>query len=156
MAMADVSVVTTCHARWLARPGRRLSRCDDRGSITQFPIMAVVFVMFIALVLLVGRVNNSYQSTEAAARYSARTISLARDPAAALDAARSEAERAAGAGTSRCSTMEFSHQLDVEQVTVTITCQVDLSDVDLWGMPGAWTVTATAAEPVDQWREAAP
>jgi Flp pilus assembly protein TadG len=127
---------------------------DDTGSaVVQFTVMVVIFVTFIALVVLVGRVNNSYSSAESAARYAARTISIARDPAEAIDIARSEAEDTVALGSDRCASMDFHQQIEAGSVTVTVTCQVDLSDVDLPGMPGDWEVTATAQEPIDPNRE---
>lgn len=37
-------------------------------------------------------------------------------------------------------------------VTVVITCQVQLSDIGMPGIPGSRTITATATSPVDPWR----
>jgi hypothetical protein len=118
--------------------------------------MAGTYVLFIMLLVFVGRVNTGYSSAEAAARYAARTIALARDPAAAVDAARSDAAATVGAGSAKCRSMDFDYTVDAAEVTVTITCQVDLAEVNILGVPGHWAATATASEPVDQFREGGP
>jgi hypothetical protein len=41
-------------------------------------------------------------------------------------------------------------------VTVTITCDVDMSQATGLGMPGTFEVTATATEVIDPYREAGP
>ena len=132
-------------------------RGDDRGSgVVQLPIMAGTYVLFIMLLVFVGRVNSGYSSAEAAARYAARTIALARDPAAAVDAARADAAATVRAGSAKCRSMGFAYTVDATEVTVTITCQVDLAEVNILGVPGHWAATATASEPVDQFREGGP
>jgi hypothetical protein len=136
---------------------RERLRGDDRGSgVVQLPIMAGTYVLFIMLLVFVGRVNSGYSSAEAAARYAARTIALARDPAAAVDAARADAATTVRAGSAKCRSMDFAYTVDAAEVTVTITCQVDLAEVNILGVPGHWAATATASEPVDQLREGGP
>jgi Flp pilus assembly protein TadG len=132
-------------------------RGDDRGNgVVQLPIMAGTYVLFIMLLVFVGRVNSGYSSAEAGARYAARTIAIARDPTTAVDAARADAATTVRAGSARCRSMDFAHTIDAAQVTVTITCQVDLAEVNILGVPGHWAATATASEPVDQFREGGP
>ena len=127
-------------------------RGDQGGGVVQLPIMATVFVAFASLMVFAGRVNNASSDAEAAARYAARTISLARDPADAITAARHDAEVAVSAGSSSCRSMSFDHELGPDSVTVTVTCVVELV---AFGVPGSWTVTGRAEEPLDRWRERA-
>ena len=118
--------------------------------------MAGTYVLFIMLLVLVGRVNSGHSAAEAAARYAARTIAIARDPTPAVDIAREQAETTVEAGSAKCRSMDFTHTIDGTEVTVTITCQVDLAEVNILGIPGAWAATATATEPIDQHREGGP
>jgi Flp pilus assembly protein TadG len=138
----------------LARSLGRRARDDDGSAVVELVLVASVFVTFGLLLVFVGRVNGEHAEVEAAARYSARTISIARDQVAAVDAAQADAERTVGAGSSGCRSMTFDHRIEVDRVVVTISCTVDLSDVGLFELPGTWPVTATAEEPRDRWREA--
>lgn len=49
--------------------------------------------------------------------------------------------------------MDFTSNLDEAEATVTVSCVVDLSEVSIVSVPGHWTATGTASEPIDQWRE---
>ena len=122
----------------------------------QLPIMAGTYVLFIMLLVFVGRVNSGHSAAEAAARYAARTIAIARNPPAAVNVARDQAEATVDVGSARCRSVDFTHTIDATEVTVTITCQVDLAEVNILGIPGAWAATATATEPIDQHREGGP
>lgn len=119
----------------------------------QLPIVAIVFAVVVMLLVFIGRVNSGHSAAEAGARYAARTIALARDPAAAVDAARADAAVTVRPGSTKCRSMDFAHTIHPAEVTVTITCQVDLSELRILGVGGRWTATATASEPIDQFRE---
>src|SRR5688572_24309237 len=48
--------------------GRRAATHDDRGgAVVQLPIMAGTYVLFVLLLVLVGRVNSGHSAAEAAA-----------------------------------------------------------------------------------------
>jgi Flp pilus assembly protein TadG len=127
---------------------------DDRGSgAVELVLVTPVFLLFIMLAIFIGRVNSGYRTTDAAARYAARTIAMARDAAAAIDVAYDQAAMTASVGSAKCRSMDFTHAITDTEVTVTVTCQVDLSEVNILGIPGHWETQATAVEPVDQWRE---
>lgn len=131
--------------------GQRSAIIDDRGGgVVQLPLMATVFVVFASLMVFVGRVNSSSSTAEAAARYAARTISLSRDPAAAVDQAQADAEVTVSVGSASCQSMSFDHLIEADHVEVTVTCEVDLVGL---GVPGSFTVIGRAEEPLDQWRE---
>ena len=130
---------------------RPLVGSDDRGGgVVQLPLMATVFVVFASLMVFVGRVNGTSSSAEAAARYAARTTSLARDPAAAVDQAQADAEVTVSAGSPSCHSMSFEHTIEADHVAVTVTCEVELVGL---GVPASWTVKGRAEEPLDKWRE---
>jgi hypothetical protein len=114
--------------------------------------MATVFILFASLMIFVGRVNSSAAVAEAGASYAARTISLARDPRAAAGQAQADAETTVSVGSPGCRTMDFAYTLEADQVTVDVTCTVELVGL---GVPATWQVTGHAEEPIDRWRETA-
>ena len=135
---------------------RQRIRRDDRGSgAVQLPVMAATYVAFIMLLVFVGRVNSGHSAAETAARSAARTIAISRDPASAAGAAQDDAAAIVNVGSASCRSMDFSSSVSDTDVTVTVTCEVDLGEVTMTGIPGRWAATATASEPIDRWREEA-
>jgi Flp pilus assembly protein TadG len=134
-------------------PARRWAR-DDRGSAaSELVVLAVVAFMFVAVIVFAGRMNVGYAHTEAAARAAARTISLARDPETARTQAEDQASRIVDEGSAMCTEMGFEADIGLEDVTVEITCTVDLEQAALAEVPGTRTVTADATEAIDPYRE---
>jgi hypothetical protein len=143
--------------------GRGVDRCDDRGSVgSELVVMTVVFAAFVAMVIFAGRVNVGYSHAEAAARAAARTISIDRNPASAVDQGRSTAADIVKVGSAMCESMSFQHSFEhgpegeLTDVTVEITCQVDLSEAGLLFVPGSMRVDGSATESIDQYRESEP
>ena len=52
--------------------------------------------------------------------------------------------------------MTLTPVVSAEQVTVTVTCQVDLAEAAVLPIPGSMTLSATATEVIDRYREANP
>ena len=135
--------------------GRR--RADDGGSaIAELVILMVVFFGFIAVVVFAGRITTGRARVEAAARSAARTISIARDPDAAVSAA--ETQGMVAEGSAICMTMDFEADIDrggvPGVVTVDITCTADLSELTLLRVvPGDGEFRASADEVLDVYRE---
>ena len=137
----------------------RRGRSDDRGSgVVELPVMAVfVFAPLLVLAIFVGRMHAGYGAVESAARHAARTISIARDPTAAIGVAETDAATTVRVGSARCLEMGMSQAVTDDEVTVTVTCTVDLSEASLLPViPGVRSVSATAVEPRDRHRESAP
>jgi Flp pilus assembly protein TadG len=135
---------------------RRARHHDDGGSaVVEVVVLAPVFFLFIAAIVLVGKLNVGSAHVEVAARSAARSISLAADPAGPQAAA--EAERTARdmvkEGEAMCRSMSFDVEVDLAEVTVTIGCDVDLREASLLAVPGTRTVTASATEVIDRYRE---
>jgi Flp pilus assembly protein TadG len=134
-------------------------RGDDRGSaIAELVILLVVFFGFIAAVVFAGRLTSGRARVEAAARSAARTISIARDPEEATEAARAQAADMAAEGSAFCATMEFHSAIDrvpePDVVTVDVTCRADLSELSLiWASDVSLPFTASAVEVLDAHRE---
>jgi hypothetical protein len=130
---------------------------DDRGSApVELAVLAIVSFAFIVFIVFAGRLNVGSAHTEAAARSAARTISAARDPRAATGVAEADARTTVREGSAMCTSMGFEPDISADRVEVTITCQVDLSEATLLSVPGTMTVSATADEVIDRYREAAP
>jgi hypothetical protein len=128
---------------------------DDRGSAgAELVVMSVVFVAFALAVLFAGRVNVGYSHTEAAARAAARTISIDRNPRSAVAAARVQAADIVELGSAMCRSMSLSPAISETEVTVDVSCVVDLSEAGLIMVPGTHRVEASATEAIDQYREA--
>jgi hypothetical protein len=134
----------------------RVDRGDRGAGALDITVMGVCFFVPVLLLLIfAGRMNAGHAAVESAARHGARTISIARDPASAVGVAESDASSTVREGSPMCRDMVFQHTLDAEQVAVTVTCDVDLSELTLLPVPGAETVSATVVEVIDRHREGA-
>jgi Flp pilus assembly protein TadG len=135
---------------------RRLRGHDDRGSAAaELIVLITVAFTFVAVIVFVGRMNVGSAHTEAAARAAARTISLARDPASARQAAHEQASRIVEEGSPICTDMAYDAQIGPAEVTVTVACTVDLSQMTQIALvPGSRQVRADATESIDPYREA--
>jgi Flp pilus assembly protein TadG len=121
--------------------------------------LALVTPALIALLLFVvlgGRLAQARADVDRAARDAARAASLARTSAAANDDAVATVRSTLREGDVTCRTLN----VDVDttafvpggSVRATVGCVVDLGDLSLLGVPGARTLTATFAQPVDSFR----
>jgi len=132
-------------------------RRADRGSVTiELAILTPLFALLLAFVVLVGRVQSGRADVESAARSAARTISLSRDSTAAIAVAREDAEATVEVGSPTCTSMGFNPVIADGQVTVEVSCVVDLAAASLLPVPATMTVTAAASEVIDTYRESAP
>jgi Flp pilus assembly protein TadG len=130
----------------------------ERGSAAlEAAIGLPAFMLFVALIVLAGRVAITTQAVDSAATASARTASIARTTGDANASARSAAAASLADQNLRCvsttvtvDTTGFSAPLGTPAtVTATVRCVVNLADLALPGVPGTRTVTATATSPVD-------
>lgn len=134
---------------------RRLS--SDRGSITvELAILAPLIGSLMVAVVVVGRATITRADVEGAARSAARTISIARDPSAAVSEARDAADRSLEPGSPGCRSMSLASSITDEVVAITISCVVDLREGAILPLPGSVTVSGHASEVIDQHRERGP
>jgi Flp pilus assembly protein TadG len=137
-------------------------RRDERGSAAiEAAIGVPAFALFVGLVIFGGRTATTHQALQSAAADAARSASLARN----ADVARVDARRAATSSITNqkigCSaidvavdTSDFDKQPGVPgSVNVTVSCQLDLSDLAVPGVPGSRVRRATMSSPIDTWRE---
>jgi hypothetical protein len=134
---------------------RLRSRRDDRGNgALDLTVMGVCFFVPVVLLLVfAGRVNSGHAAVESAARHAARTISIARDPEAAAGVAAADAATTVREGSAMCGSMDFGYSVSGGEVEVTVSCDVDLSEIALLPVPGTREATATAVEVIDRHRE---
>lgn len=139
------------------RPGER-----ERGSVAIEAVIGIpAFLLFVALILLAGRLAIATQTVEAAANDAARTASIARTQAQAASTATAAARTslanqglACVSGHVQVDTTGFAAPAGTPaQVTATVTCQVNLADLALPGLPGTRTVTASMRSAIDTYRE---
>lgn len=129
----------------------------DRGSIAvEMAIVAPALVCVLALVAIVGRLGNSKLDLDAAAQSAARTIAIARSPQDAVDDARESAAATLRVGSPTCREWTFDAEVTTTEVTVEVTCVVDLSTTSLLPVPGSKTFSSSATEVIDRYREQAP
>ena len=117
---------------------RRVGR--ERGSAAVEAAVGVpAFALFLALIILAGRIATAGQAVEAAA----------------ADAARSLATQQLSCSTTRVTVDAAGFTTPVGQpatVTATVSCEVRLADLAIPGLPGTRTVTATMTSPLDTYR----
>lgn len=129
----------------------------ERGSVSvELAILAPLVGILLACVVLVGRVQIARADLEGAARSAARDLSIARDPAAALDEIRAGIDETLRVGSPSCRTVVFTPAIEARQVSVTLTCTADLQAAAILPVPGTMDLSATATEIVDVYREIGP
>jgi Flp pilus assembly protein TadG len=146
----------------IGRISWRHRRREERGSVAVEAALGVsAFGLLIAMITLGGRVEIAKQSVEAAAYEAARSASIERTQSEAITAGRSSATETLADQGLQCTTTSvrmnaagFNAPLGTTaQVTATVSCHVNLSDLSIPGLPGTRTITATATSPIDAYRE---
>lgn len=129
---------------------------DDRGSASvELVILAPLVGVLLLAVVVVGRVQVARADVEGAARSAARELALARDPNAVITTVESGLAATLNVGSPSCRSMSFTPAVSAGWVTVTVACAVDLDAVSVLPLPGSMTVTGTATEAIDAYRETA-
>lgn len=130
----------------------------DRGSMTlELVILTPVLVLLFLFLALVGRLVNVQSQLDGAARDGARAASVARDEGAAQAFAVEAVNESLG-GANFCVGDAAQTEVDLGdwgpggQVTVTVTCQTDLTGLNLVPFGGNPEKTGTASAPIDTYR----
>ncbi len=132
-------------------------RLDDHGSAgLSVVLLTPVVLALLAFAVLAGRMGTAHQDVVSAAQAAARAASLRQTASAAeQDAAAAAAATLRSAGI-ECASTDVSivgaGALPGQQVTVTVSCSVKLSDLTDLAVPGTTTVRARASAPVDRYR----
>jgi Flp pilus assembly protein TadG len=137
-------------------------RRRDRGSVPiETAMLAPVMVLFVLIVVAAGRVQSARAAVEESARAGARAASLARTDAGAQQAADDAVNGALGERGVHCThnVVETDPKRlgtpvgDLETVTVTVRCTVDLGDLmDVNRLNWNRTVTGTFTSVKDRYR----
>ncbi|WP_063774056.1 TadE/TadG family type IV pilus assembly protein [Streptacidiphilus rugosus] len=149
---------------WL--PGSALharggGRCRDNGALSlELAILAPAILMFLALMIVCGRIYLTGSTVDDAARDAARAASLQNDPGAARTIALQVASQSLATQGLHCLTTDvqvptaaFATPLgQPASVTVTVTCRVNLSDVGFPGLPGSKVLTGSFTSSLDEYR----
>lgn len=143
-------------------PLRQRLLTNERGSnAAEIVIIAPVIAMLILVLVAGGRTALADNATQSAAFAAARAASLSRDTTSATSNADDAARRAMTQAGINCTTLTVTVDasgLNVPlgttgEVSASINCDVNLSDITLPGIPGSRTMTSSAASPVDAYRE---
>jgi Flp pilus assembly protein TadG len=147
--------------RWrCARVGPRVAArrpAGDRGSsIIELAIVTPVVIVLLFTMVALGRYSNSKIEVEQASAAAARAASLTSSPGNASRAAQAAAAATlSGAGLS-CAHLEASvNTADFRpggQVSVSVTCSADLSQLALVGVPGSASLSSTSVAPLEAFR----
>jgi Flp pilus assembly protein TadG len=139
------------------------NRKDGGSSSVELAILTPSVISMFAMMLMGGEINIGKQAVEAAAFDAARTASLSRNADDARDNARAAATSRLLQQGIRCK----ERQEDITrvntsgfgtppgqsaQVTVTVVCTINFSDMVVSGMPGSYPYTATFVSPIDTYR----
>jgi Flp pilus assembly protein TadG len=142
--------------RWRRRVGRR----GDEGSVAVEVAGFVLPVMLLAVIAVAAAFHLSIArlDVQSAAASAARAASLQRNATAAFTAAWDAAQADLTGRAITCAYLDVA--VDTSRftrggsVTVTVTCQVDLSTLTRTsGIPGHYTASATSTSPIDTYRQ---
>lgn len=134
----------------------------DRGSVTlELAVLTPGLLLLIGLLVVGGRMAVAGNAVQGAAADAARSASISRSAALADESAEATASTALTAKGLQCARRAV--EVDASgfavpvglpaDITVTVTCDVDLSDLVLPGVPGVRTLGASVTSPLDTYRE---
>lgn len=135
---------------------------DERGSAAiEAAIGLPAFILFVGLIIAGGRLALAEQALQSAAADAARTASIARSAGDADISAGREAETSLNNQKLDCRSIQVvvdtsGFRVPTGQpadVTVTLSCRVDLADLLVPGVPGSRVIQASMTSPIDTWRE---
>jgi Flp pilus assembly protein TadG len=138
------------------------TKYDERGSTSLEAAIGIpAFALLVGLIIFGGRTAMTHQAVESAAAEAARSASIARSSASATTNAKEAAMTSLANQDLQCLSMDvsvdtsdFSRPIgEPGQVTVTVECRLDLSDLSVPGVPGSRVISATMTSPLDTWRE---
>ncbi|HEV7934174.1 MAG TPA: TadE family protein [Actinomadura sp.] len=135
-------------------PGRRER---DRGSMAlELTLVTPVLIAFMMLMVGVGRMVEAQSQIDGAARDGARAASVGRSRADAVAfadrAGRETLKTRDWCGGGPRIAPDLTGWEPGGQVTVTVSCDVDLGGMSLIGLPGVKTMTGVATVPLDTFR----
>ncbi|GAB3454473.1 TadE/TadG family type IV pilus assembly protein [Actinophytocola sediminis] len=130
---------------------------DDGAVAAEITIAAPLLVMLLVFVgVVIHRGVDARIRIDNAAHQAARAASIERTPAAATAAAESTATSTLSSTDMPCASLSVSTSTRGPRpggtVSVTVSCDLDLRDALILGIPTSRTLSATSVEPIDLWR----
>ncbi|WP_263247255.1 TadE/TadG family type IV pilus assembly protein [Saccharopolyspora rosea] len=123
---------------------------------TELTLLVPVLIVLLLFVVFCGRLAEARLRVDDAAHQAVRAATLARSSSQASSNAHATAQAALSQAGVRCQHLDVFAPLAGMQpgstVTVTVTCDIGLSDLAMLGIPGSTTAESTASSVVDQWR----
>lgn len=137
-------------------------RRDERGltASVETAVLAPAIILFVALLLTLGRLAITDQQVSGATSAAARAASLERSPASAEAGARSTLESALRQQGVACRNTSVSVDASgvgrrigqLAAVRVRVRCTISLADISLPLVPGTLEIAAERGSPVDPLR----
>ena len=120
-------------------------------------LLTPLALVVLAFLVIAGRLSTTSTDVTAASRDAARSASLAQTYDEAVVAAIQTAQASLAAQDVTCRNLQVtggdpSTFVAGGEITVTVSCDVNLADVALPGIPGTRTVTSTSTEVIDRFR----
>ncbi|HEU0089846.1 MAG TPA: TadE family protein [Pseudonocardiaceae bacterium] len=134
---------------------------EERGSVAaELALLVPALVTLLLFVVFCGRLAEARLRVEDAAHQAARAATIARSAGQASTDAEATARAALGHRRMSCQHLTVETPLagyrPGSAVSVTVTCQVALSDLALLAIPATVPVSATSESVVDRWRGGPP
>ncbi|MGA3148407.1 MAG: TadE/TadG family type IV pilus assembly protein [Acidimicrobiales bacterium] len=124
--------------------------------MVELAVMAPVLFALVISILVFGRVSEVRQEVVEASRAGAQAAAVLPDPGSAQQGAADSAVVGLFNESHICSdphiSTDVSHFYPGGYVTVSVACQVSLSDLSTPGVPGSTTVRASTTAPIDPYR----
>lgn len=136
------------------RCGTRARRRQRGSASVELVVVAPLVGLLLVVVVAVGRVQVARADLAGAARAAARELSLARDPEGRIADVRASLEATLNVGSPTCRHIRFEPVVSPAEVTVALTCVVDVDGSGLLPLPATLSLQVTATEVIDQHREA--
>lgn len=138
-----------------------MTRLGARGSVSvEVAVLLPAFLLLLVLATAVGRVSVAHGAVTVAAHDAARAASISRDMPTAAEQAVEVAGTTLAAQGLTCETLHVDPEVSgfaepvgqPAHVTVTVSCQVSLTDLATFGPLESRLVAATFTSPIDTWR----
>ena len=134
-------------------------RDEAGGAAVELTLAAPLLLLFMLLVVALGRLAMARAEVDDAARDAARAASIAREATQAHHAAHEAAAATLDERGVTCRTLDVALDITAFRpgglVVAEVTCVVDLADLALLRLPGTKAVHARFVAPVDTFRATA-
>lgn len=130
---------------------------EHGGATVELTLLTPLLLVFLLLIVALGRFANTRADVDAAARDAARAASFARNTGSAQADAQTAAAATLREGGVDCRSMtvsvDYTNFRPGGTVAVDVSCSVDLADVSLLRLPGTKTMAARFVSVIDLYRE---